>query len=118
ALEALVDQHVLAGRVGKADRRGLRALRERWLRDERGYQERERQFHRRLYVAQCPAMKRMLFLTLLLPFCAAAAANRIDQARREGEVVWYTAMNVPDAEAVRTPFVRRYPFPNLPLLPT
>ena len=28
-------------------------------------------------------MKRMLFLTLLLPFCAAAAETRIDQARKE-----------------------------------
>ena len=61
-------------------------------------------------------MKRMLFLTLLLPFCAAAAETRIDQARREGEVVWYTAMNVPDAEAVRKPFVARYPFLKLTLL--
>ena len=61
-------------------------------------------------------MKRMLFLTLVLPFCAAAAETRIDQARREGEVVWYTAMNVPDAEAVRKPFVARYPFLKLTLL--
>jgi iron(III) transport system substrate-binding protein len=61
-------------------------------------------------------MKRMLFLTLLIPFCAAAAETRIDQARREGEVVWYTAMNVPDAEAVRKPFVERYPFLKLTLL--
>ena len=61
-------------------------------------------------------MKRMLFLTLLLPFCAAAAETRIDQARREGEVMWYTAMNVPDAEALRQPFNERYPFIKLTLL--
>src|SRR5204862_7899291 len=61
-------------------------------------------------------MKRKLFLTLLLPFCVAAAETRIDQARREGEVVWYTAMNVPDAEAVKKPFVERYPFLTLTIL--
>src|SRR5882672_9218152 len=52
ALEALVDQHVLAGAIGKTDRRGLRALRERRLREKHGGEDRERQFHRRLYVAQ------------------------------------------------------------------
>ena len=59
-------------------------------------------------------MQRTLFLTLL--FCAAAAAADIDQARKEGEVVWYTAMNVPDAEVVRKPFNERYPFVRLTLL--
>src|SRR5207244_12697069 len=71
ALEALVDQHVLARRIGETDRCGLRALRERGLRDQHCGEERERQFHRRVYVAQCPAMERTLFLTLLL--CATAA---------------------------------------------
>ena len=61
-------------------------------------------------------MQRTLFLTLF--FCAAAAAAdpRIEQARKEAEVVWYTAMNVPDAEALRKPFNERYPFIKLTLL--
>ena len=59
-------------------------------------------------------MQRIVFLSLL--FCAAAAAADIDQARKEGEVVWYTAMNVPDAEVVRKPFNERYPFVKLTLL--
>ena len=57
------------------------------------------------------------FAALALFFCAAAAADeRLDQARREGEVVWYTAMNVPDADALRKPFNDRYPFIKLTLL--
>ena len=59
-------------------------------------------------------MQRTLFLTLL--FCAAAAAADIDQARKEGEIVWYTAMNVPDAEVLRKPFNERYPFIKITLL--
>jgi len=61
-------------------------------------------------------MERTLFLTLLLCATAAMADARVDQAKREGEVVWYTAMNVPDADAVRKPFVERYPFLKLTLL--
>src|SRR5437016_5294864 len=62
-----------------------------------------------LYVAQCPAMERMAFLILF--FCSAALADeRIDQARAEGGVTWYTAMNVPDVEAVKKLFIQRYPF--------
>jgi iron(III) transport system substrate-binding protein len=45
-------------------------------------------------------MQRALFLTLAI--CATAAAA-------EGEVVWYTAMNVPDVEALRKPFNERHP---------
>ena len=59
-------------------------------------------------------MQRTVFLTLL--FCAAATAADIEQARTEGEVVWYTALNVPDAEALRKPFNERYPFVRLTLL--
>ena len=59
-------------------------------------------------------MQRIVFLTLL--FCAAASAADIEQARKEGEVVWYTAMNVPDAEVLRKPFNERYPFVRLTLL--
>ncbi|HYL24112.1 MAG TPA: extracellular solute-binding protein [Burkholderiales bacterium] len=54
-----------------------------------------------------------------LAFFVAAAASadaRIEQARREGEVVWYTAMNLPDAEALKKPFLARYPFLALSVL--
>src|SRR5438270_160664 len=52
-------------------------------------------------------------------FCvggAAAAEPRAEPAKERGEVVWYTAMNVPDAEAVRQPFNERYPFIKVTLL--
>ena len=49
-------------------------------------------------------MQRALFLTLAFCATAAAAQPRADEARKEGEVIWYTAMNVPDAEALRKPF--------------
>jgi len=48
-------------------------------------------------------------LAALLFVGTAAADPRVEQARKEGEVVWYTAMNVPDAEALRKPFIERYP---------
>jgi iron(III) transport system substrate-binding protein len=50
--------------------------------------------------------------------CAAGAAadERLEQARREGEVIWYTAMNVPDTEALKKPFLARYPFLALTVL--
>ena len=54
-------------------------------------------------------MERMAFLILL--FCSAAiAGERVEQARAEGGVTWYTAMNVPDVEAVKKRFAQRYPF--------
>jgi iron(III) transport system substrate-binding protein len=58
---------------------------------------------------------------LVALFCAAGAVGapaepRLDPARREGELVWYTAMNVPDAEAVKKPFLERYPFISLTVL--
>ena len=56
------------------------------------------------------------FIGILLFAGAASAAARIEQAKKEGEVVWYTAMNVPDAEALRKPFVERYPFLTLTVL--
>src|SRR5436190_22496494 len=58
------------------------------------------------------------FAPLAFFFLAAAAHGdaRLDQARREGEVVWYTAMNVPDAAAVKTPFIERHPFVMLTVL--
>ena len=55
-------------------------------------------------------------LSFVLAAGAMAAEPRMDDARREGEVVWYTAMNVPDAEAVKKPFVERYPFLTLTIL--
>ena len=53
---------------------------------------------------------------LLMCAANALADPRLDQARKEGEVVWYTAMNVPDAEVLRKPFNERYPFVKLTLL--
>jgi len=58
----------------------------------------------------------MAFIPLLFCAAAAAAEPRLDEARKEGEVVWYTAMNVPDAEALRQPFNRRYPFVKLSVM--
>src|SRR5919204_1835416 len=55
-------------------------------------------------------------LAILLFSAAAAADPRIEQARKEGEVLWYTAMNVPDTDALRKPFVERYPFLALTVL--
>jgi len=51
--------------------------------------------------------------------CSAAAAGadpRVEQARAEGEVVWYTAMNVPDAEVVKKAFLVRSPDLKLTIL--
>ena len=54
---------------------------------------------------------------LALLFVATALADpRIEQAKKEAEVVWYTAMNVPDTDALRKPFVERYPFLTLTVL--
>jgi iron(III) transport system substrate-binding protein len=47
---------------------------------------------------------------------AAAAQPRIDEAKREGELVWYTAMTVADAQAVLKPFREKYPFLEVSLL--
>jgi len=45
-----------------------------------------------------------------LAICAHAAADTLGDAKREGEVVWYTSMNVSDADAVLKPFRQRRPF--------
>ena len=58
----------------------------------------------------------LAFLAAAGAFADALADARIDQARHEGEVVWYTAMNVPDTDALRKPFVERYPFLKLTVL--
>jgi len=55
-------------------------------------------------------------LALLLFAAAAAAEPRIEQAQKEGEVLWYTAMNIPDTDALRKPFIERYPFLTLTVL--
>ena len=36
-----------------------------------------------------------------------AAGDTLEDAKREGEVVWYTSMNVSDADAVLKPFRER-----------
>ena len=51
-----------------------------------------------------------------LAVSGALADARLDQARKEGEVVWYTAMAVPDTDVLRKPFVERYPFLKLTVL--
>jgi iron(III) transport system substrate-binding protein len=62
------------------------------------------------------AMRWLVSCLALLAAAGALADPRIDQARTEGEVVWYTAMNVPDTDALRRPFVERYPFLKLTVL--
>jgi iron(III) transport system substrate-binding protein len=44
------------------------------------------------------------------------AERRLEGARREHEVVWYTAMNTPDAEPLRKAFQKRHPFLQLTIL--
>jgi iron(III) transport system substrate-binding protein len=55
-------------------------------------------------------MRVLVVLLCAVVSVGAVAQPRFEQARREGEVVWYTAMNVADAEAVLKPFRERYPF--------
>jgi iron(III) transport system substrate-binding protein len=60
-----------------------------------------------------------LTAALALPAAPAAqadAAQRLDAARLEREVVWYTAMNTPDAEPLRKAFRSRYPFLEVTIL--
>jgi iron(III) transport system substrate-binding protein len=60
---------------------------------------------------------RKLTAFLLIAFVASAAAQtRQDQARREGEVVWFTSMNAADAEALLRPFRERHPFLEISIL--
>ena len=40
----------------------------------------------------------------------------LEAARKEREVVWYTAMNLPDAEPVRRLFREKHPYLNLTIL--
>lgn len=61
---------------------------------------------------------RVLIALLCLALSGSAAAQdfRVEQAKREAEIVWYTAMSVRDAEALLKPFRERYPFLSLSLL--
>src|SRR5690349_20355000 len=61
-------------------------------------------------------MRRLAACLAILYAAAAAADPRLDAARKEGEVLWYTAMNVPDADALRKPFNERYPFIQLTVM--
>ncbi len=45
-----------------------------------------------------------------------AQESALEAARKEREVVWYTAMNIPDAEPVRKLFEEKYPYLNLTIL--
>jgi iron(III) transport system substrate-binding protein len=59
-----------------------------------------------------------LLAALALSAAAPAAGDEqtVAAARREREVVWYTAMNTPDAEPIRKLFLKRYPFLQLTIL--
>lgn len=61
-------------------------------------------------------MRILLATVCLVVATSAVAAAGLDQARKEGEVVWYTAMNVSDAETVLKPFRERYPFLEVTIL--
>lgn len=53
---------------------------------------------------------------IALAGAAAAEDARIEQARREAEIVWYTAMALRDAEVLLKTFRDRYPFLRLTIL--
>ena len=62
---------------------------------------------------------RLLVASASLALAAHAAAQTspmVEQAKREGEIVWYTSMNAVDAEAVLKPFRDRYPFVEISIL--
>jgi iron(III) transport system substrate-binding protein len=62
---------------------------------------------------------RLLAASALLALAAHAPAQTpasLEQAKREGEVVWYTSMNAADAEAMLKPFRERYPFLEISIL--
>src|SRR5216684_4257377 len=56
----------------------------------------------------------LLFIYCLFACLPAFAA--ISEARKEGEVVWYTAMNTQDAEPIRHRFENKYPGVRLTIL--
>ena len=61
-------------------------------------------------------MRILLALVLLVLTGAAGAQSKVEQARKEGEIVWYTSMNAVDAEAVLRPFRDRHPFLEISIL--
>lgn len=61
-------------------------------------------------------MKLALAILWLLASAQAGADTLPEQAKREGEVAWYTSMNVSDVESVLRPFRQRYPFLEVNLL--
>jgi len=63
-------------------------------------------------------MNKLLTLIVLIgSVVPVLAAERVpDAAQKEAEVVWYTAMNTADAEAVRKLFQEKYPFLTLTVL--
>src|SRR5713101_3789061 len=63
-----------------------------------------------------PARFLAAFLLLLGRGRAGAQELALEAARKEREVVWYTAMNIPDAEPVRKLFQEKYPFLHLTIL--
>ncbi|MBA2690792.1 MAG: extracellular solute-binding protein [Burkholderiales bacterium] len=70
-----------------------------------------------------PILKLALFALALLFLIGTEAARaqgvqapQIEAAKKESEVVWYTAMNTHDAEAVRKLFEGKYPFLKLTVL--
>ena len=67
------------------------------------------------------ARSTLLFSALIFcaeagPALAQAPARRVDAAGGEREVVWYTAMNTPDAAPLRKRFREKYPDLNLTIL--
>lgn len=62
-------------------------------------------------------MRALIALACIFLSAAAAAQDaRIERAQREEEIVWYTAMNVRDAESLLKSFRDRYPFLRLTIL--
>src|SRR5438067_1435928 len=47
---------------------------------------------------------------------AAAQTPDVERARKEAEVVWYTAMSTQDADAMRRAFADKYPGMNVTVL--
>ena len=58
----------------------------------------------------------LLFCAGAVPAVAQAPVHAVEAARQEREVVWYTAMNTPDAAPLRKRFLEKYPDLNLTIL--
>jgi ABC-type Fe3+ transport system substrate-binding protein len=56
-------------------------------------------------------LKTMLFFAFLSGLCApSAAADLVEDAKKEGEVVWYSTLSVPESRRLADLFEQRYPF--------